>query len=94
MSRDRLAGARLKHAGSRLDHDELPNPFCPAFFSERGKIISAQDALHLIRKGDAIATGGLVGICSAEQIAVELEQLLLHSTDKDVLQWRAMSRAL
>ena len=42
---------------------------------DSGKIVSAEDAVRLIRDGDTIATGGFVGIGFAEEIAVALEAL-------------------
>src|SRR3982750_3730080 len=44
-----------------------------------GKIVSAEDAVRLIRPGDTIATGGFVGIGFAEEIAVALEELHLST---------------
>src|SRR5689334_13940231 len=46
-----------------------------------GKIVTAREAVRLIRPGDTIATGGFVGIGFAEEIAVALEELHL-STDQ------------
>ncbi|MGB8712092.1 MAG: acyl CoA:acetate/3-ketoacid CoA transferase [Onishia taeanensis] len=43
-------------------------------FTEKGKVVSAQEAVNLIRDGDAVATGGFVGIGFAEHLAVALEQ--------------------
>lgn len=40
---------------------------------KRGKIVSAEEAVRLIRENDTIATGGFVGIGFAEEIAVALE---------------------
>src|SRR4051812_11526506 len=40
-----------------------------------GKIVSAGDAVRLIRDGDAVATGGFVGIGFAEEIAVAIEEV-------------------
>lgn len=40
-----------------------------------GKLVSARDAVRLIRNGDTIATGGFVGIGFAEEIALALEAL-------------------
>ena len=37
---------------------------------QRDKIVSAADAVRLIRPGDTVATGGFVGIGFAEAIAV------------------------
>ena len=46
----------------------------PAFPSaENGKVVSAADAVRLIRDGDTVATGGFVGIGFAEEIAIALE---------------------
>ena len=46
---------------------------------QRNKIVSAADAVGLIRDGDTIATGGFVGVGFAENIAVALEQRFLAS---------------
>jgi propionate CoA-transferase len=53
--------------------------------SEKGKIVSAAEAVRLIRDGDTLATGGFVGIGFAEEIAVTLEELFL-STDEQYSQ--------
>ena len=47
-----------------------------------GKIVSALDAVRLIRDGDTLATGGFVGIGFAEAIAVALEELYLSTEDR------------
>lgn len=47
---------------------------------ERGKVVTAQEAVRLIRSGDTIATGGFVGIGFAEEIAIALEQRFLDTT--------------
>jgi len=44
---------------------------------ERGKVVTAAEAVRLIGAGDTVATGGFVGIGFAEAIAVALEQLHL-----------------
>jgi propionate CoA-transferase len=44
---------------------------------QRDKIVSAADAVSLIRDGDTIATGGFVGVGFAENIAVALERRFL-----------------
>jgi len=44
---------------------------------EHGKIVSAKDAVALIRDGDTVATTGFVGIGFAENIAVALEERFL-----------------
>ena len=43
--------------------------------SEKGKVVSAAEAVRLIRDGDTVATGGFVGIGFAEEIAIALEEL-------------------
>src|SRR5882672_3531059 len=40
-----------------------------------GKLVSAREAVSLIRNGDTVATGGFVGIGFAEEIAIALEEL-------------------
>jgi propionate CoA-transferase len=47
--------------------------------AEKGKIVTAAEAVRLIRDGDTVATGGFVGIGFAEEIAVALEQRYLAS---------------
>src|SRR5579871_1197309 len=47
--------------------------------SEKGKVVSAAEAVRLIRDGDTVATGGFVGIGFAEEIAVALEALYLEN---------------
>ena len=47
--------------------------------SEKGKVVSAAEAVRLIRDGDAVATGGFVGIGFAEEIAIALEELYLSN---------------
>jgi propionate CoA-transferase len=43
-----------------------------------GKVVSAAEAVRLIRDGDTVATGGFVGIGFAEEIAIALENLYLR----------------
>jgi len=47
--------------------------------SKNGKIVSAGEAVRLIRDNDTIATGGFVGIGFAEEIAIALEESFLSS---------------
>ena len=53
--------------------------------SERGKVVTAAEAVRLIRDGDTIATGGFVGIGFPEEIAIALEELFLSSDQEDFL---------
>ncbi len=45
----------------------------------RGKVVSAREAVRLVRDGDTVATGGFVGIGFPENIAVALEQRFLEA---------------
>ncbi|MBS0494153.1 MAG: acyl CoA:acetate/3-ketoacid CoA transferase, partial [Proteobacteria bacterium] len=47
---------------------------------DRSKIVSAQEAVRLIRDGDTVATGGFVGIGFAEELAIALEQRFLSES--------------
>jgi len=60
-----------------IDHPALP--FLKR--DEKGKIVSAADAVKLIRDGDTLATSGFVGIGFAEEIAIAIEQRFLESRD-------------
>jgi propionate CoA-transferase len=46
---------------------------------KRGKIVSAEEAVRVIRDGDTVATGGFVGTGFAEEIAVKLEEYFLST---------------
>jgi propionate CoA-transferase len=50
--------------------------------SERGKVVSAREAVRLIRDGDTVATCGFVGIGFPEAIAVALEELYLSADEQ------------
>ena len=60
-----------------VDHPALP--FLKR--NEKGKVVSAADAVKLIRDGDTLASGGFVGIGFAEEIAIAIEQRFLGSRD-------------
>ena len=47
--------------------------------TKRSKIVSAEEAVRLIRDGDTIATGGFIGTGFAEEIAIALEQHFLET---------------
>ncbi len=51
--------------------------------SDTGKVVTAREAVRLIRDGDTVATGGFVGIGFAENIAVALEDLFLERQQDD-----------
>jgi propionate CoA-transferase len=44
---------------------------------EKGKVVTAAEAVRLIRDGDTVATGGFIGIGFAEEIAIALEERFL-----------------
>jgi propionate CoA-transferase len=46
---------------------------------KKGKIVSAEEAIKVIRDGDTIATGGFVGTGFAEEIAIKLEDYFLNT---------------
>jgi propionate CoA-transferase len=50
---------------------------------EKGKIVSAREAVQLVHDGDTVATTGFVGIGFPENIAIALEQRFLESSEKD-----------
>src|ERR1700731_2636866 len=50
--------------------------------THHGKIVSASDAVRLIRDGDTVATGGFVGIGFPGSISLALEELYLSSEDR------------
>ena len=45
----------------------------------KGKIVTAEEAVRIIRNNDTVATGGFVGIGFAEDIAIALEQCFLKT---------------
>jgi propionate CoA-transferase len=60
------------------------HPLLSAFQdAERGKVVSAADAVRLIRDGDTVATGGFVGIGFAEEVAIALEERFLSGNEQD-----------
>ena len=60
-----------------------PHPLLGTLHSaDGGKIVSARDAVRLIRDGDTVATGGFVGIGFPEEIAIALEQLYLAEEEQ------------
>ncbi len=48
-------------------------------FTSKGKIVTAAEAVRLIRDGDTVATGGFVGIGFAEHLAIALEEYFLET---------------
>jgi propionate CoA-transferase len=50
---------------------------------EKGKVVTAREAVQLIQDGDTLATTGFVGIGFPENIAVALEQRFVESSEQD-----------
>ena len=67
------ASTEPAHMPGSGKHPALPFLRSP----ERGKVVTAAEAVRLIRDGDTVATGGFVGIGFAEGIAIALEELFL-----------------
>jgi propionate CoA-transferase len=54
--------------------------------AKKGKVVSAEEAVRVIRDGDTLATGGFVGIGFPEEIAVALEDYYLATQNpKDLI---------
>ena len=49
----------------------------PGARAKKGKILSAEEAMRVIRDGDTVATGGFVGVGFAEELAIALERYFL-----------------
>jgi len=60
----------------------MPHPLASLLRTpEHGKVVSAREAVRLVRDGDTVATSGFVGIGFAEGIAVALEDLFLSKEE-------------
>ncbi len=68
--KEKVAGAE-----GRRPHPLLSG--LPAARAKKGKVVSAEEAVRVIRNGDTIATGGFVGIGFAEELAIALENFFL-----------------
>lgn len=71
---------RLAHA----DHKNWRLKMMPLLVSDghRNKVVTAREAVNLIRPGDTVATGGLVGIGFPECIAIAVEQRFLETREQ------------
>jgi propionate CoA-transferase len=61
----------------RKEHTHPVLSSLPPQKTKKGKIVSADEAVRVIRDGDTVATGGFVGTGFPEEIAVALEQYYL-----------------
>src|SRR5438093_12299891 len=59
-----------------------PPPIPAVQTRDSGKLVTAREAVSLIRNGDTVATGGFVGIGFAEEIAIALEELQRSTGDE------------
>ena len=65
-----------------VSNKEQPHPMLSSLTPDRakkGKVVSAEAAIRVIREGDTIATGGFVGIGFPEEMAIELEAYFLET---------------
>ena len=51
--------------------------------ANKGKVVTAREAVRLIHDGDTVAFSGLVGIGFAEEVALALEELFLSTEEAD-----------
>ena len=62
--------------------NKLAHPIIAALSAakiKKGKIVTAEEAVRIIRDGDTVATDGFVGACFAEEIAIALEKHFLET---------------
>jgi propionate CoA-transferase len=64
------------NADNRFVHPMLAS--LPAHKMKKGKVVTAAEAVKIIRDGDTIATDGFVGACFAEEIVIALERHFLE----------------
>jgi propionate CoA-transferase len=79
FNRCRLATLYVKNLSClKIESSKMPfHASAPRRTGKRNKVVTAREAVRLIRDGDTIATGGFIGIGFAENIAVALEQRFL-----------------
>ena len=72
-------------SGPKSGDPASPHPVLTLLRSPgKGKVVSAAEAVRLIRNGDTVATGGFVGIGVPEGVAVALEELFLTREDEHI----------
>ncbi len=63
--------------GSNLRHPMFSS--LPPYRTQKGKLVSSEEAINIIRDNDTVATGGFVGTGFPEHIAVALENKFLET---------------
>ena len=67
----------IKDSKKEFSHPLLSRQ--PGARAKKGKVVSAEEAVRVIRDGDTVATGGFVGIGFAEELAIALETYFLSN---------------
>ncbi len=68
-----------------MEESKIQKPVHPMFSAlspekaKKGKIVSSEEAIRVIRDGDTVATGGFVGTGFPEELAVKLEEYFLKT---------------
>ncbi|MGD2097170.1 MAG: acyl CoA:acetate/3-ketoacid CoA transferase [Desulfobacterales bacterium] len=65
--------------GSKMEFAHPLLSQLPGARARKGKVVSAEEAMRVIRDGDTVATGGFVGIGFAEELAIALETYFLKN---------------
>jgi propionate CoA-transferase len=68
----------VEHEDSMTSTHPMLSPL-PPVKAKKGKIVSAEEAVRIIRNGDTVATGGFVGTGFPEHIAIALESYFLEN---------------
>jgi propionate CoA-transferase len=68
---------KVLKSGRKLIHPILSQ--LPSQRVKKGKLVSAEEAVRIIRDGDTVATGGFIGAGFAEEIALQIEAYFLKT---------------
>ena len=66
------------HSSATENAHPMLSPITP-MKAKKGKVVTAEEAVNVIGKGDTIAFGGFVGVGFAEEIAITLEKRFLET---------------
>jgi len=68
-----------------MNPEQKSHPSLPSPIDRKCKVVSAEEAIRVIRDGDTVATGGFVGIGFPEELAVALKnQYLEHGRPRNL----------